>query len=90
MTKATTGLLIPSSSELAPAALFAPTPKAARRVVEFFTTQINNDHTRKAYLNATRRFSAWCEGKGIAQLVDVQPFHVAAFLKELQGEVSAP
>ena len=73
-----------------PAALFAPTPKAARRTVEFFTAQINNDHTRKAYLNATRRFSAWCEGKEIVQLTDVQPFHVAAFLKELQGEASAP
>ena len=82
--------LISTSPSLAPAALFAPTPKAARRVVEFFTAQINNDHTRKAYLNATRRFSAWCEEKGIAQLVDVQPFHVAAFLKELQGEASAP
>jgi hypothetical protein len=58
--------------------------------VEFFTAQINNDHTRKAYRNATRRFSAWCEGKGIAQLADVQPVHVAAFLKKLQGEVSAP
>jgi len=75
---------------LRPTRLFAPTPKAARRTVEFFTAQINNDHTRKAYLNATQRFSIWCEGKGIHQLVDVQPIHVAAFLKELQGEVSAP
>ncbi len=33
-----------------PAPLFAPTPKAAQRVLEFFTAQINNDHTRKAYL----------------------------------------
>lgn len=83
-------IILSSVAELQPSPLFAPTPKAARRVVEFFTAQINNDHTRKAYLNATRRFSAWCEGKGIAQLVDVQPFHVAAFLKQLQSEVSAP
>ena len=34
-------------------------PKRKKRVVEFFTAQINNDHTRKAYLNATRRFSEW-------------------------------
>jgi hypothetical protein len=32
------------------ARLFMPTPKAAKRVVEFFTTQISNEHTRKAYL----------------------------------------
>lgn len=36
-------------------ALFVPTSKAAKRFFEFFTTQLNNDHTRKAYLNATRR-----------------------------------
>ena len=63
MTDKTAGLLIPSSPELALVRLFAPTPPAKRRVPEFFTAQINNDHTRKAYLNATRRFSAWCEGK---------------------------
>jgi site-specific recombinase XerD len=85
-----TELILSASSSLALVQLFVPTPKAQRRFMEFFTTQINNDHTRKAYLNATRRFSAWCKGKGIAQLADVQPFHVAAFLKELQGEVSAP
>jgi len=31
-----------------PTRLFTPTPKAAKRVLEFFTTQISNDHTRKA------------------------------------------
>ena len=54
--------LIPSPSvHLIPATLFTPTPKAAKRTLEFFTAQINNDHTRKAYLNATRRFAQWCE-----------------------------
>jgi site-specific recombinase XerD len=71
-------------------ALFTPTPKAARCVLEFFTAQINNDHTRKAYLNATRRFAKWCDTYGIARLADVQAIHVAAFVKHLQGEFSAP
>ena len=71
-------------------AMFTPTPKAAKRVLEFFTVQINNDHTRKAYLNATRRFAAWCDAHGIGQLADVQAFHVAAFVKELQGEFTPP
>jgi hypothetical protein len=48
--------------------LFAPTPKAAKRTLEFFTAQIKNDHTRKACLNATRRFAAWCDAKGVRQL----------------------
>jgi site-specific recombinase XerD len=70
--------------------LFTPTPKAGKRILEFFTAQINNDHTRKAYMNATRRFAAWCDEKGIRQLADVHPFHVAAFIKELQGEFKPP
>jgi site-specific recombinase XerD len=73
-----------------PAQLFAPTEKAAKRVLEFFTAQINNDHTRAAYLNATKRFAAWCERDGIRELVDVEPIHGAAFVKELQGGFSPP
>jgi site-specific recombinase XerD len=56
----------------------------------FFTGQINNDHTRRAYMNATRRFAAWCASKSIDELVAVQPFHVAAFIKDLQADVSPP
>jgi len=66
------------------------TPKAARRALEFFTAQINNDHTRKAYLNATRRFAEWCEAHGLHELAHVEPFHVAALVKELQRQFSAP
>jgi hypothetical protein len=81
-------IIIAPSLGLQPAALFTPTPKAAQRVLEFFTAQINNDNTRKAYLNATRRFAEWCDHHGISQLANVKPFHVAAFVKELQGESS--
>src|SRR5271165_1710041 len=83
-------IILSPAPELAPAPIFAPTPKAARRTLEFFTAQINNDHTRKAYLNATKRFAQWCDEHGIRQLADVQAFHVAAFVKDLQGEFSPP
>ena len=63
--------------------------EAARRVAEFFTTQINNDHTRKAYMNAARRFAQWCAARGIGELAAVEPIHVAAFIKQLQRELSA-
>ena len=86
----TTALIVAPSPALLPAPLFAPTPRAAQRVVEFFTAQINNDHTRRAYLNAARRFGQWCAAHGLAQLADVQPFHVAAFVKELQGQLAPP
>jgi site-specific recombinase XerD len=71
-------------------AIFAPMPKASRRFLEFFTAQINYDHMRKAYMNATRRFAAWCDRHHIAQLADAQAVHVAAFVKDLQTEFTAP
>ena len=52
-----TALVRSPAPELQPAPLFTPTPKAAKRVLEFFTAQINNDHTRNVYLNATRLLS---------------------------------
>ena len=61
---------------------------AARRMLEFFTAQINNPHTRRAYLNATRRFAAWCQQHRIGQLAEVQPVHVAAFIQDLQGQLA--
>ena len=69
-----------TTREQFPAPLFTPTPQAARRMLEFFTAQINNPHTRRAYLNATRRFAAWCQQHRIGQLAEVQPVHVAAFI----------
>jgi integrase/recombinase XerD len=83
-------LVLTPAADLLPAPLFAPTPKAARRFVEFFTAQINNDHTRKAYLNATRRFANWCQAHNLGDLGQVQPFHVAAFVKEMQGQFTPP
>ena len=89
-TEIKTEIILSPAPELKPAPLFTTTPKAAKRVLEFFTAQINNDHTRKAYLNATRRFAEWSAGHGIVELGGVEAFHVAAFVKELQGQFSPP
>ena len=51
----TNEITIAPAPDIQQAALFTPTLKAARRVLEFFTAQIDNDHTRRAYMNATRR-----------------------------------
>jgi hypothetical protein len=75
-------LIIAPSPDFRPAPLFAPTRKAAKRFLEFFTAQINNAHTRRAYLNATRRFAGWCASKDLHDLAQVQPFHVAAFVHD--------
>ena len=36
-----------STSEQQPAPLFTPTHQAAQRMLEFFTAQLNNPHTRR-------------------------------------------
>ena len=59
-------------------------------MLEFFVTQINNDHTRKAYANATRRFAQWCEARGITELAAVEPSHIAAFIKQLERQFTPP
>ena len=39
-------------------ALFTPTPAAAKRTLEFFTANIRNPNTHKAYAKAVGDFSA--------------------------------
>ncbi len=73
-----------------PARLFAPTPQAAKRTMEFFATQLNNDHTRKSYLAAARRFAEWSAANGLETLHQVEPIHVAAFVKELERRFAPP
>lgn len=71
-------------------ALFAPDPPTAKRVFEFFTVNIRNPNTRKAYAKAAAEFAAWSESHGIGELRDVEPVHVAAYIEELQRRLSAP
>jgi hypothetical protein len=53
------------------------------RFLEFFTINIRNSNTRAAYGRAARSFLRWCEGNGLTELKDVQPFHVAAYIEQL-------
>lgn len=70
-------------------ALFLATPKAQKRFWEFFTANIRNAYTRKAYLKAVCRFSDWCQARKL-ELDQVQPVHVAAYIEHLGGELAAP
>jgi site-specific recombinase XerD len=71
-------------------ALFAPDAKTAERVLEFFTAQIRNPNTRKAYMRGAGAFAAWCADHGIAELGMVRPVHVAAYIEGLQRQIAAP
>jgi len=70
--------------------LYTPTAQAARRTLEFFTAQIRNPNTRRAYAGAASRFAAWCAEHGLHTLQEVEPVHVAAYVEGLQQEMTAP
>lgn len=71
-------------------ALFAPDPRAAERTIEYFTAQIRNPNTRKAYVRAAAEFAAWCAAHKIVALDQVRPVHIAAYVEGLQHQIAAP
>jgi site-specific recombinase XerD len=77
-----------SSSLVIPAIIANAGDRAARRFLGFFAASIENDNTRMAYYRAVCSFFAWLEQHGICELDDIEPFHVAAYLKALK--VSEP
>ena len=85
-----TGIRSGSKTDLPLPALYRPDPATAKRVIEFFTANIRNPNTRKAYARAAGDFATWCEGRGLDHLRDVQPIHVAAYIEELQQRIAAP
>jgi site-specific recombinase XerD len=82
-------LTAPADTYIVPALIADLGEQAAWRYVEFFTANINNDHTRRAYARACARFFAWCEDRGLT-LTAIRPFDVAAWVKELQENHGAP
>jgi site-specific recombinase XerD len=75
--------IISTDTHLIPALIADAGEAAGWRHVEFFTANINNDHTRRAYARACHRFFNWCEHRGLT-LTDIRPVHVAGWVKELQ------
>jgi len=62
---------------------------AGWRYVEFFTANIRNPNTRRAYARACARFFAWCESRKLT-LTTFRPFDVATYIEALQKTHSAP
>jgi site-specific recombinase XerD len=76
------------SSLAVPAMIAEAGDHPSRRFLDFFVASIENDNTRMAYYRAVCNFFAWLEQHGIGELPDIEPFHVAAYLKALK--VSEP
>ena len=55
----------------APALIAASGPGASYRFLEFFTAQIRNPHTRRAYARKAAEFFDWLAAKGVKQLATI-------------------
>lgn len=74
---------------LAPAIVAAAGDDAVRRFFEFFTANIENENTRRAYAQAVSQFLRWAEEHGLT-LQNIEPIAVAAYVKELKGRLADP
>src|SRR5437660_10558388 len=76
---------------LAVPALFAAAgERAGMRFLEFFTANIRNPHTRRAYARAADEFLSWCADAGVPSIAAVQPVHVATWIEAGTRELAAP
>lgn len=82
--------LVPVASSHAPALVAAAGDRAAYRFLEFFTAQIRNPHTRRAYVRAVGEFCAWLETRGLPSITAVSSVHIAGYVEELGRNLSAP
>jgi integrase/recombinase XerD len=87
----TAAVLVPiESGRVSVPELFAPSDRAGMRFIEFFTANIRNRNTRRAYHNAACRFALWCEARHLNDLGRILPIHVAAYIEELLRSQSRP
>lgn len=66
--------------QLLPALIADAGEQAAWRYVEFFTANIRNPHTRRAYARACRQFFAWCDERDLS-LGTIRPFDVSTYIE---------
>jgi site-specific recombinase XerD len=76
-------------THLVPALIAAVGDQAAWRYLEFFTANIRNPNTRRAYARACHQFFAWCDERGLT-LMTIRPVDVARYIETRQQTHSAP
>ena len=82
--------IIPLTASHAPALIAAGGERASYRFLEFFTANIRNPHTRRAYARAAVEFFDWLEARGVTHITAVESVHVAAYIEQLRMARSAP
>ena len=68
-----------SSVHVVPSLIANAGDQAAWRYIDFFTANIRNPHTRRAYARACQQFFAWCEDRE-RTLATIRPFDVATYI----------
>jgi site-specific recombinase XerD len=85
------GEILAADTELVlPALIAGAGDRAAERYVEFFTAQIRNPHTRRAYGRAAAEFLAWCEQKHVPSVAAIKPTHVSTWIEAQTKAYAAP
>lgn len=72
-----------------PALIIAAGRRAGLRFIEFFTANIRNPNTRRAYHRACTDFFVWCQDREL-QLEQIGPVHVAGYIEHLMKTHSKP
>ncbi len=83
-------LAVASAIQRVPALVIASGERAAYRFLEFFTAQIRNPHTRRAYVRAVSKFCAWLDVHGVPSITAVGSIHVATYVEALGRHHAAP
>jgi site-specific recombinase XerC len=82
-------LALATSSQV-PALIASAGDRASIRFLEFFSANIRNPHTRRAYYRAAEEFLAWCASAGVPSIAAIEPIHVATWIEAGTRELSAP
>jgi hypothetical protein len=72
---------VPISSSALPALVAAGGARASYHLFEFFTAQIRNPNTRRAYARAAVEFFDWLAARGVTQITAIESVHVANYIE---------
>jgi len=64
--------------------------RPGERFVDYFTSNIRNRNTRRAYMKAVESFTSFCEGHGATDIRQVKPLHVSAYVEHIAATRSSP
>lgn len=78
------------SNSSVPVIVAASDAQAKMRFLDFFTANIRNPHTRRAYGRAVADFMSWCTERGVSQLSEIRPLHVSAWVELQTRSHAAP